>query len=275
MKKKIKVSQIVINAVLIIMLVIMLFPLWYAFWNSFKSKTAYDMDRWLPYFPLRISNLSTAYELVGSYLINTVFVAVAGVGGMLIISSLASFGIAKLRFYGQNLFFMSILAMMMIPSVLTIVPSYVLYRGIGLRNNFLAMIIPIWSGGCVFAVFLLVTMFKGLPNELFEAAELDGANSLEKYFMIALPLSIPILGTITIMQIVNVWNDFMWPQLIMESEKYTIGAGLKYVFGNSINNNTITVEFSSYLLASLPVIALFVFANRFYIQGLVGSAIKM
>lgn len=273
--RKIPVGQTILHLVLIAMLVIMLFPLWYAFWNAFKSKTAYDINKWVPSFPLRIANLTTAWELIGSYMRNTVVVAVAGVGGMLVISSMAAFGIAKLRFYGQKLFFGSILMMMMIPSVLTLVPSYLLYRQLGLKNNLLALVIPIWSGGCVFAVFLLVTMFRGLPDDMFEAAELDGANSLQKYVCIALPLSLPILGTITIMQIVNVWNDFMWPQLILESEKYTIGAGLKYVFDNTYNQNTVTVMYAGYLLASLPVVALFVFANKFYIQGLVSTSIKM
>jgi ABC-type glycerol-3-phosphate transport system permease component len=274
-KKKIRVSQIVLHFILIAMLVFMLFPLWFAFWNAFKSKTAYDLNKWTPSFPLRIANLSTAWALIGSYMYNTVIVAVVGVGGMLVISSLASFGIAKLRFYGQKLFFGSILVMMMIPSVLTLVPSYLLYRNLGMRNNLFALIIPIWSGGCVYAVFLLVTMFRGLPNDMFEAAELDGASSLQKYAYIALPLSLPILGTITIMQIINVWNDFMWPQLILESDNYTIGAGLKYVFDNTYNQNTVTVMYAGYLLASLPVVALFVFANKFYIQGLVSSSIKM
>ena len=123
-----------------------------------------------------------------------------------------------------------IMVLMMVPSVLTLVPSYMLYRELGLYNNLMALILPIWTGGCVFAVFLLVTMFRGLPNELFEAASIDGANTMQKYFFLALPLSLPILGTITILQFSNIWNDFIWPQLILESDHYTISAGLKLVF---------------------------------------------
>lgn len=268
------VPQIVLHAVLIVMLVMLLFPLAMALWNAFKSQTVYDANKWVPSLPLRVKNLSTAFGMIKTYLWNTLFVALVGTVGMLLLASMASFAIAKVNFYGSKLCFFMILLLMMIPSVLTLVPSYLLYKSMGFYNSLWALVVPIWTGGCVFAVFLLVTMFRGLPNELFEAAEIDGAATLQKYFYIALPLSLPILGTIVIMQIVNIWNDFIWPQLILESSNYTISAGLKLVFERDFTYN-MPVMFAGYLVASAPIILLFIFANRFYIQGLVSTSIKM
>lgn len=276
MNAKVKriLPQVILNAVIIILLVMLLFPLFMALWNAFKSQSAYDANKWLPSLPLRINNIAVAFADIDTYLYNTLIVAVAGTGGMLFLSSMASFAMAKVRFYGSKVCFAMIMVLMMVPSVLTLVPSYMLYRELGLYNNLMALILPIWTGGCVFAVFLLVTMFRGLPNELFEAASIDGANTMQKYFFLALPLSLPILGTITIMQISNIWNDFIWPQLILESDHYTISAGLKLVFERGYTYN-MPVMFAGYLVASSPIIVLFVAANKFYIQGLVSTAIKM
>ena len=218
MNAKVKriLPQVILNAVIIILLVMLLFPLFMALWNAFKSQSAYDANKWLPSLPLRINNIAVAFADIDTYLYNTLIVAVAGTGGMLFLSSMASFAMAKVRFYGSKACFAMIMVLMMVPSVLTLVPSYMLYRELGLYNNLMALILPIWTGGCVFAVFLLVTMFRGLPNELFEAASIDGANTMQKYFFLALPLSLPILGTITIMQISNIWNDFIWPRVYLQ-----------------------------------------------------------
>ena len=170
--------------------------------------------------------------------------------------------------------FALVLALMMVPGVLTLVPSYILYKTLGLHDNLMALILPIWTGGCIFAVFLLTTFFSGLPKDLFEAAQIDGASLFRCYYAIALPLSMPILGTITIMQIVNVWNDYIWPQLVLSEEKFTVSAGLLLTFKSEYTSN-MPVMFAGYLVASSPLILLFIFANKFYIQGLVGAAIKM
>ncbi len=265
--------QVFLHIVLIVLLVMLLYPLAMALWNAFKSQSAYEANRWAPSLPLRINNLTQAFSNIKTYLFNTIVVAVVGTAGLLFLSSMASFAIARVRFYGSKVCFAMIMLLMMVPSILTLVPSYMLYRDLGFYNSMWALILPIWTGACVFAVFLLVTMFRGLPKDLFEAADLDGADTMQKYLLIALPLSLPILGTIAIMQVNNIWNDYIWPQLILESDNYTISAGLK-LFEREMQNN-MPIQFAGYLVASSPVILLFVVANKFYIQGLVSTAIKM
>ena len=164
-RKKFPVAQTVLHVVLVFLLFIMLYPLAMALWNAFKSDIAYDYTRWYPTLPLRIRNVSTAFDMTSKYMLNTVVVGVAGTAGMLAISSLASFAFAKMKFPGRSFFLSMVLALMMVPGVLTLVPSYILYKTLGLHDNLMALILPIWTGGCIFAVFLLTTFFSGLPKD--------------------------------------------------------------------------------------------------------------
>lgn len=271
--RKSQVAQVFLYIIVGILLFIMLYPLAMALWSSFKSPNTYLDNKWLPTLPLRIRNLKDAFGNIDNYLLNTFIVVLVGIPVMLFLSSMASYALARTKIIGRNVIFYMIIMVMMVPGVLTLVPSFILYRTLGMYNSPFALIVPIWTGGCVNAVFLLVNMYKGIPVDLFEAAEIDGAGTFTRYIKIALPLSAPILGTVVIMSIVSIWNDLAWPMLILEPERYTITAGLELTFRTIIGQEPIM--YASYLLASVPLILLFIFANRFYIQGLMGTAIKL
>ena len=274
-KNRTRLRQAVLHTVIAFLLFLMLYPLAMALWNAFKNDLTYSLSRWYPTFPLRLSNLSTAFGAVKGYMLNTVIVAAAGPTAMLFISSLAAFTFAKMRFPGRKLLYSLILALMMVPGILTLVPSFILYKSFRLNNNLLALILPIATGGCVFGVFLLTSFFVGLPKDFFESARIDGAGDFLCYWAIALPLCMPIIGTLLIMQFVGVWNDYLWPMIIMtEHEKFTISAGLVLSFASQYKTNY-PVTFAGYLIASSPLILVFVAANRFYIEGLISASIKM
>jgi multiple sugar transport system permease protein len=274
-KTKTNLNQGILNAVVVVLLVLMLYPLAMALWNSFKSTYVYDLTRWYPTIPLRVSNVLVAFKAVWQYVLNTLFVGVTGVGGSLIIASLAAYAFSQMRFPGRNLLYALVIVLMMIPGVMSLTPSFILYRSLGFINKRIVLIIPLIAGGPVFGTFLLTTFFGGLPKDLFEAGKIDGASEVMMFLKIAVPLSVPILGTLGIMQIVGVWNDYIWPlATIQDSSKYTISAGLITEFTSQYAQN-MPVTFSGYLVASLPLILLFVFCNRYYIEGLTSSAIKM
>jgi len=169
---------------------------------------------------------------------------------------------------------MYVIILLMVPAVITLIPAYILYRSIGLYDSYFALIIPLWTSACVPAVFLLTIFFAGVPDDLFEAAQIDGAGMFRCYLAIAMPLCMPILGTLVIMKIVDVWNDYLWPSMIVSQEKFTISAGLITTFSYEYTAN-MPVMFASYLISSLPLILLFIFANKYYISGLVSAGIKM
>jgi ABC-type glycerol-3-phosphate transport system permease component len=170
---------------------------------------------------------------------------------------------------------MMFIALMMIPGILTLVPSFMLYKEIVGLNNYRILIMPMIVGGAVFGVFLLRSFFEGLPESIFESARIDGAAEFKVFAKICIPMSMPIMGTLAIMQIINAWNDYIWPMITIEDDSYyTISAGLLLRFSNIVGTNY-PITFAGYLLSSLPLILLFIFANKYYIQGLTSSAIKL
>lgn len=266
-------NQVRLNVILIIAIIIMLLPLAMTLYNSFKSLNEYSKNMWFPSIPLHLYNYTEAWSKLSKYILNTVIVTVVGVVGMLIISSLAAYAIGKIKFKGSGFCYFLVLALMMLPGVLTLVPSTMIYKTLHLDNTYWALIIPIWSNGCLMTVFLYTTFFRALPNEIFEAAQIDGANEFQQYVKIALPLSAPTTGTCVIIQVVAVWNDYLWPKTIQsDTGMYTLPAGILYIYQNYQNT---TEMFAGYMIAAIPLLILFIFANKYYIEGLIGSAIKM
>ena len=271
------VVQIILHTVMIVSLIMVLYPLAMMVFGAFKSGTEFSHNKWMPALPLRIANISESFSVLKGSLVRTAIVALLGIGGMVVISSMAAFAMAKLKFVGSKLCFSMVLALTMMPGILSMTPQLILYQEIfGLRNNLLALILPMWTGGCVFGVFLLSGFYGGMPNEFFEAASLDGANEIQRYWLIAVPMSLPIIATMVIMQITNVWNDLIWPQMIMDRSNYTLAATLAVVFDELYKDDGAeTVKFAGYLVSSIPVVLLFIYFNRFYVEGLASSGIKL
>ena len=270
------VGQTLLHLTMAILLFCMIYPLAMSVWCAFKTTAEYDLSKFYPTLPMKISNLATAFSKVGGYMYNTVAVAVFGIAGSLFIASLASYAFAKMDFPGKALFFTMVLCLMMIPGVLTLVPQFLMYKGLNLNDSLFAILLPQWTMQPVGAVFLLSMFFKGLPDDLFNAAKIDGATDFQAYRKMALPLCIPILVTLAIQQINGLWNDYIWPMTVISTNygKLTISAGLIVEFRNLYSQN-MPVTYSGYLIASLPLLLVFLFGNKFYIQGLMASSITM
>ena len=148
-------SQIALNFVIVLLLFIMLYPLAMALWCAFKSPDVYVSNKWLPTLPLRIRNLKDAFGNIDTYLLNTLIVVFAGISVMVFISSMASYSIARTKIIGRGVLFYMIIVVMMVPGVLTLVPSFILYRTFGMYNSLLALIVPIWTGDVCFQFFCL------------------------------------------------------------------------------------------------------------------------
>ena len=274
-KAKTALSQTVLHIVIIAPLVCLLYPLLMSVFIAVKNQEAYRADPWIPTLPLWFSNFRTAFTLIGKYMGNTALVAGISIPLLLLVASLSAFVFARMRFPGRELLYYGVIALMMVPGVLTLIPQYMLYNEMGMLDTYWVMIIPIILGGSVGGIFLLRAFFSGIPESLFEAASLDGCSVLQSYAHICIPLSKPILGTLAIQQIVGIWNDIVWPSItISDPDMWTISAGLYRQFVNTFGNNT-PVQFAGYMMASLPLILLFVFANRFYIEGLTSAGIKL
>lgn len=276
MRKKASVSQIVLNFVTITLLLLTLFPFYVMIINAFKSPTQFLVD------PLGVptewvfSYFAVAWEYVKYYFINTMIIAVAEVVLAVLVNGAAAYGFARFRFKGRDAMFMCVLAIMMIPGILTLIPQYALVHKLGLSGSLLGVILP--QIASPFSIFLLKNFFQGLPQEVFEAAEIDGASGITKFFRIAMPLAKPILFTVGLTTLMGCWNDLIWPRLILlgHEDLYTISVGimeLTNMYGNE--SFGMGVPLAAYCIVSLPLLVAFFFTSKQFIKGLSAGAIKM
>ncbi len=219
-------------------------------------------------------NYRRAWKIIRPYIVNSLIVSGSTAAAVLLLASATAFVLSRYRFFGSRFCYLFIISVMMFPAVLTLVPSYLLLRTFGMLNTYWAMIVPYTAGGLAFAIFILKGFFDALPEDLFEAARMDGAGHFQSYRHIVLPLSKPILSVVLIMNLLATWNEFMWPFIVNSEGKYHVIASALYVLFMSTFNSDFVALFAAYMLASLPLLILFVFATRPFIQGITSGAFK-
>ena len=244
-----------------------------ALWNAFKNQPDFARTQYYPTLPIYLNNIADSFSRLTRNILNTFLVAGIGTIGVLFISSLSSYAFARMNFPGRKVLFMLVMALMMVPGILTLVPSFMLYKSVFGLDNYAILIFPMWVGAPLGGIFLLRSFFEGIPETVFEAARIDGAKEFMVYAKICLPLSLPILGTMTIIQVTNVWNDYFWPMITIKNEKLlTVPAALFLKYATSSNY---PLMYANYLVASIPLILLFVIGTKYYVEGLTSSALKL
>ncbi|HEY3411745.1 MAG TPA: carbohydrate ABC transporter permease [Armatimonadota bacterium] len=208
------------------------------------------------------------------FLKNTLIIVVLTVLGATLSAALCAYGFARLRFRGRQPLFILLLATMMIPGQVTMIPVYILFKELHWINTFLPLIVPAWFGGGAFSIFLLRQFFQGIPFEMEEAARIDGCGPLSTWWRIILPLSIPALATIAIFTFMGAWNDFMGPLIyVNDTDKFTLALGLN-LFKGQYGTDTPHLMMAATLVVLMPVLILFFVAQKQFIQGIVVSGVK-
>jgi ABC-type glycerol-3-phosphate transport system permease component len=267
--------QAMLYVLLAILLGLTLTPIFFMLFSSLKSNAQILGNFWGLPSPPRWANFTEAFAAIWRYLLNTVLYALGGSIAVVVLSSLSGYVFAKKQFPGKDLLFMMMLGLMMIPGVLTLIPAYVLYSNFGLTNTPWVILIQAAAGGQIMGTFLCRTFISGIPSEVFEAAKIDGANEARIYFKIVFPLSLPIISTVFIMQAVGIYNDYIWPLLTISDTKIQmLGVGLT-VFTNQFGIADMGVQFAAYAISSVPLILIFSFGMKYFIQGMTSGAIKM
>ncbi len=274
MKRRENILNILSIVILLSMFTISMVPVVIMFIRSWKTLPQVGRSQIFPTTPLHYGNYIEAWALVQRYLVNTVIIVFCSVVGVLLLSSITAYVFARYKFPGKNVLFAVLLALLMIPSVIGFVPSIILVlKWFKLSNNFLGVLFPYWAGGQVFAIYVLRTFFEGLPEEMFEAARLDGAGHMDLYWRITLPLSGSILSVIAILNIIGTWNDYVWPLIVLASEsKRTIAVGLTFL--RDTKQPDPGVEMACYVIASIPMFLLFVATMRTFVRGIASGALK-
>jgi ABC-type glycerol-3-phosphate transport system permease component len=215
-----------------------------------------------------------AWDVLRDYMINTLIVVSVTASGVVLMGSVTAYILSRYRFPGSRFFYYMIISTMMFPAVLTLVPSFMLVRELGLLNTYWAMLFPYIAGGQVFAMFIFKGFFDGLPEELFESARIDGAGHVQLYLNIVVPLSKPIISVVLIMNVFATWNNFLWPFVVnTEGEYHVIASGL-YVMATSHFAQNFSTLFAAYMVSSIPLLILFTYATKPFIQGVTSGAFK-
>lgn len=206
------------------------------------------------------------------FFVNSTYIAIASAVGTALSASMVGFSFARLRFPLRDFLFVIVLATMILPEHVRLVPTYLLYVKLGWIGTYLPLIVPTWLAPA-FYVFLLRQFFMTIPKEMDDSAYIDGCSPLGLFWRIHLPLSIPALGVVCIFMITYQWNDFLHPLIYIQGvSNYTVALGLRLFEGHLTNNMQALMAAS--ILGVLPTIVMFFFAQRYFVQGIVVSGVK-
>ena len=269
-------KQAIRYVVLILLALLFISPLIFMIVTSFKTRAEAGSinPTWIPNQPT-----TQAYESVlGSegtpmlrWFVNSIVAATANAALVVATAALAAYPLARMEFRGKKIVFGIIVATLFVPPVILIIPNYLIVGQLRWLDTLLAVIVP--TAASAFGVFFLRQFFISLPKELEEAAIIDGANPVQTFFKVILPLSKPALATLAMLSFLTNWNDFLWPVYVLFSpESQTLPPGLSTL--QSANNVRYDLLMAGAAVASVPVLVLYLFSQRFIIEGVSRSGVK-
>ncbi|MBW7454844.1 carbohydrate ABC transporter permease [Paenibacillus sepulcri] len=268
-RTKQRIGRTILLLVLIGFSIIILLPLWWMISTSLKSLTEIMSfpPTWLP----KVIHWEN-YELAWSkgnfarYTLNTLFLAAVGVISHVLSNTFIAYGFAKIKFPGRGWLFSVMLGTMMIPSFVTLIPQYIMFSKFHWVGTYLPLTVPGFFGAA-YQIFLIRQFFMSIPNELIEAAKIDGANHYYIWWKIMIPLAKPAVVVIAIMTFQGAWNDFLGPLIYINQESmFNLQIGLQSFKGQETTQWHYLMAGS--LMVMLPVIALFFFFQRYFIEGM-------
>ncbi|HEY0034581.1 MAG TPA: carbohydrate ABC transporter permease [Devosia sp.] len=210
----------------------------------------------------------------GTFFVNSFTIAILAIIGNLATCSLAAFAFARLQFWGRPFWFAMMLATLMLPYQVTLIPQYVLFHNLHWVNTILPLVVPKFLAADGFFIFLMVQFFRGLPKELDEAAMMDGCSPWRIYWKILLPLSTPVLATAAIFTFIWTWDDFFGPLIYLsEMKTYTVMLGLR-TFTDSTGMSDYGGLFAMSVLSLVPIFVFFLFFQRLLIEGIATTGMK-
>ena len=265
---------VAVNAALLALAVVSLVPLLWMLSVSFMP--AGEASRFPPPLLPSAATLDNYREMfgrtgMGRNFANSLLVSAAITLGSLLVNTLAGYAFAKLRFAGRERVFQALLAALVIPAQVAMLPLFLLMKQLGLVNSYAGVVVPALAG--VFGIFLVRQYARSIPDELLEAARIDGAGEWRIFFRIVLPMLKPVLVTLAIFTFMAAWNDFMWPLIVLTDQAhYTLPVAMASLSREHIMD--VEMMMAGAVVTVLPVLALFLLLQRYYIQGLLLGSVK-
>lgn len=254
-----------------------LFPLAWMITTSLKplDQTMMMPPKWIP-DPIAWSNYVAAVRYIPffTYARNTIVIAVLGTLGTVLSSAIVAYGFARIDWKGRDKVFLILLATMMIPFPVTMVPMYSVFRALHWIGTYRPLWVPAWLGASAFNVFLLRQFFMTIPRDLSDSACIDGCTELGIFWRVIAPLSRPALAVIALFHFLYCWNDFLGPLIyLINQDTFTIALGLQF-YQSQQNGTPWNLLMAASTLVVMPVIILFFFTQRTFIQGITMSGLK-
>jgi multiple sugar transport system permease protein len=274
MKRKALFPTLALHAALAFGALVTLTPLLWMVSASFMSPGESNSfpPRLLPQVPTLQNYVDLFTRLnLARYLVNSTLVAVSATLISLIINSMAGYAFAKLRFTGRERVFQILLAALVIPGQVGMLPLFLLLKSMGLVNTMAGVIVPFMAG--IFGIFMVRQYAMSIPDDLLDAARVDGAGEYRIFWNIVIPVIQPILVTLAVFTFLSAWNDFMWPLIVLSDDaKYTLPVALASLSGEHVQDTGLMMAGS--VLTVLPVVVLFIVLQRAYIRGVMMGSVK-
>lgn len=265
-----------IYIILVAVAALMLFPFLWLVSSSLKSQVqifAYPPE-WIPNPPIWQNYVDAmTFRPFHIYLRNSIAIAALNVTAVVLTSSLCAYGFARIRFWGRDFWFSIVIATLLLPSIVTLVPQFIIFTRLGWVDTILPLTVPLFFGGGAFNIFLLRQFFRTIPEELADAARIDGCSEFGIYWRVMLPLSKPALITVSIFTFLASWNDLIGPLVYLRTpDTFTVAIGLAQFRGALTTRWDLQMAAATMMV--LPVVILFFFAQRYFVQGIVMTGLK-
>lgn len=269
------VRTAVMYLILTVVAILMLLPFVLVFSGSLKTQGEFisDPGAWLPR-SVTFDNFVRLFadRGFGTYLLNSVVVSIVAVIANVLFGSMAGYALAKLHFRGRNLVFVAVIVAMIVPQVAVFVPQFLIIVQLGLVNTLTGIALPLLV--MPLCVFIMRQYAYSVPDELLEAARVDGSGEVHTFFRVFLPLAGPALATVAILSFLHSWNYFLWPLIVAQSQElYTAPIGLA-VASQGSNTTAFGLLLAGAVVVLLPVLILFLFLQRYFIQGVATAGLK-
>jgi len=267
---RIRVQQSTLVAILSFLAFIGLFPYLFMVLTSLKNNQQIVDSYWGLPIPAHFENYVAAWDQTKNYFITTFIVVSATVIAVLLLGLLSGFLFARFSFLGRNFLFTVVGLLLMVPSIAALIPLFVLSKDLNMLNTIWVLIIPSIAANLILAVILFRNFIDSIQQELFDAAQVFGATNTQIFRYIVTPLSFPIIGTVSLLTMINVYNDFFWPLLTVTDDNLrTVAIGIQFFQGQ--NATDYGGLMAGYTLASVPLLLLFAFLSKYFLAGISGG----
>jgi len=257
----------------IFLLILTMFPFYLMIISTVKFQMQIYQNPWVPTLPFHFDNYGNAFVRVIKPIFNSALITVIGIAIVLVASAMASYSFARFDFPQRDLIYTSIIVLLMIPGFVLLVPQFIQIKNMGLYNTYLGQAIPPAANYTALGVLLMRTFFEGLPKSLLEAADMEGASEMTILTRIVVPLSLPILATVSIMTGLAIWNNFVWSLVVTRGDKVMpVIIAITNLVGDV--NQGDGLKLAGYVIASLPILVFFFAATKPFISGLTSGAVK-